>query len=48
MFKAAVQQSRRERRGKEVRTTLRAIRSPLYYVLANGEYPPLRTSDPPS
>jgi hypothetical protein len=46
MLKKAVQQGRSERSGEEVPTALRAGRSPIEWILANGKAPPvLPTSD---
>ena len=39
MLKKAVQQGRSERRAEEVQTALRVGRSPMQWVLANGEAP---------
>jgi hypothetical protein len=48
MLKKAVQQGRSERRGEEVHTALRVGRSPLEWILANGEsLPALPTSEKP-
>jgi hypothetical protein len=37
----AIQRGRSERRGEEVRTSLRVGRSPLRWILANGKSPPV-------
>ena len=41
VLKKAVQQGHRERRGEEVPTALRAGRSPVEWILANGKAPPV-------
>jgi hypothetical protein len=39
LFKKSIQQGRSERRGEEVHTALRVGRSPLKWILANGNAP---------
>ena len=39
MLKKAVPQGRSERKGEEVRTTLRVGRSPVQWILADGKTP---------
>jgi hypothetical protein len=41
LLKKAVQRGRSKRSGEEVRTALRAGRSPLEWIAANGKSPPV-------